>query len=113
MTQFSRANIAVMYARQYLLAFIATSLIYAGLGWFLTMANYPLAGGLLRLVNFVIQTAFRDVSSVTYGYSAPPWQYQTLNAALGTILIVSGILVGLWGNHRENRLKRVDAEPEQ
>jgi hypothetical protein len=103
MTQFPRANIAMVYVRRYVLAFFAASSVFIGLQRFVLTVSHPVVGGLLRLVNAVIQKAFREVLPLPDRYSSFPWQILAVYVAQGTIFIVLGVLVGLWANHREYR----------
>ena len=103
MTNFPRAHIAIMYVRRYVLAFVATSLVFTGLQRFVRTVSYPVAGGLLRLVNAVIQRAFREVLPLPDRYSSFPWQIFAVYIAQATIFIVLGVLIGLWANYRECR----------
>jgi len=78
------------YVKEYAGAVVAACLMYGGILQFV----------LVRLVNAIIQTGFRDRMPLRDVYYGGPRWVDTLFIAGGIIAITLGILVGLWVNSK-------------
>jgi hypothetical protein len=89
------------YVKAYAGAAIAASLMFSGILQFVSFLSRRLADVLLRLINAVIETGFRDRMPLRDVYAGgPSWWVQTTFVAAGSIAITLGILVGLWVNSK-------------
>jgi hypothetical protein len=87
--------------KEYAGAVVAAGLMYSGILQFVSVLSRRLADVLVRLINVIIQTGFRDRMPLRdVYYSGPPWWVQAPFIAGGIIAITLGILVGLWVNSR-------------
>ena len=89
------------YVKKYAGAVIAAGLMYGGILLFVSVSSRLLTDALLRLINAIIQTGFRDRMPLRDVYSGgAPWWVQSTFIAAGTIGITMGILVGLCVNSK-------------
>jgi hypothetical protein len=80
---------------------VAASLMHAGILQFVSVLSRRLADVLVRLINVIIQTGFRDRTLLRDVYSGETsWRVQTIFVALGVIAITLGIFVGVWVNSK-------------
>lgn len=91
-------------AKKYLLAILTVAAMSAGLKHLISELAFPLTGLVIRAINFVIRTGFRDhlLLRETYG---PRWRYLITEIAEGLIILVIGMFLGLWANLRAHRQK--------
>ena len=88
------------YVKEYAGAVVAACLMYGGILQFVSIVSSRLADVLVRLVNAIIQTGFRDRMPLRDVYYGGPRWVDTLFIAGGIIAITLGILVGLWVNSK-------------
>ena len=93
----SRMNAAVRYLKEYGGAAVAAALMYGGTYQIFSNLKDPIAIGIIRLINAIIRKAFRGVMPLP-DYSGMPWLTFTGFAAVGVIVAVVGLLVGVWVN---------------
>ena len=104
MNQLTMMESVKKYVKEYAGAVVAAGLIYGGILQFVSVLSRRLADVLVRLVNAIIQTGFRDRMPLRDVYSGgPPWWVQAPFIAEGIIAITLGILVGLWVNSKSQR----------
>ena len=104
MNQLTMMERAKKYTKAYAGAVVAAGLMYGGILQFVSFLSHRLADGLVRLINAIIQTGFRDRMPLRDLYSGgPPWWVQATFIATGSIAITVGILVGLWVNSRQGQ----------
>jgi hypothetical protein len=91
-------------AKKYLLAALTVTAMGAGLKQLISELAYPLTGLVIKAINFIIRTGFRDhlLLRETYGGR---WSYQISAIAEGLIILVIGMFLGLWANLRAQRQK--------
>jgi len=75
-------------------AVMAAALIYGGIHQTFSVLNQALGIGIMRLIN----AASEKVSSGHYlpRYGAIPWPFYAQVAAVGVIIAVVGMFIGLW-----------------
>lgn len=81
-------------AKQWALAAIAAGLMYVGFDQIFSSLSYPLAGGIVAVINEIIRNNFHD----TLALSDPngfPWLFHAKFVASGFLTIVLGTFVGL------------------
>jgi hypothetical protein len=93
----SPLRVAMIRARQHAAAVTAATLIYAGIYQIISTLKYPIGRVILRLVNAVIVTGFRD-RLLLQQYDSIPWQFRARTVAAAVIVIVLGVFLGLWVN---------------
>jgi hypothetical protein len=104
MNQLNMMESVEKHVKDYAGAVVAAGLMYGGISQFVSVLSRRLADILVRLINAVIQTGFRDRMPLRDVYSGgPPWWVQTPFIAVGIIAITLGILVGLWVNSKSQR----------
>lgn len=87
--------------KEYAGAVVAAGLMYSGVLQFVSVLSRRLADVLVRLINVIIQTGFRDRMPLRdIYYNGPPWWVQVPFIAGGIIAITLGILVALWVNSK-------------
>ncbi len=91
------------HLKDYAPAVIAAELMFGGARAFISTLKYPLADGLLRIINAIIRNGFPGQMLLQEYYGTPPWWYHVGIAAEGLIMMTLGILTGLWANFREQR----------
>lgn len=103
MTSLHQMRTARKYLKKYAPAVIAAELMFGGVRTFISTLKYPIADGLLRIINTIIRNGFRGQMLLQEYYGTPPWWYHVGIAAEGAIMMTLGILVGLWASFREQR----------
>jgi hypothetical protein len=92
-------------------AIISAWLLYEGVSFILSTFSYPVTGLAIGLVNALLKRALRDNIPIANYYAMPTdnyyggynWQYRAKDIAMGVIVSVIGIFVGLWANRRNQR----------
>ncbi len=102
MTRTSPSRVAMTYIKEYGPAIIAAALLYGGIHQVISVLTQPIAIGIMHLINAVSRRTFRDITLLPE-YGGIPWLFFTRVVASGVIVIVVGILVGLWANARSQR----------
>jgi len=97
-----RVSAAWSYTKEYRATIISTGLIYWGLALILSQLNYPVTNNILRFINWIIRTGFRD-QVLLREIGRIPWQFRAIPMAAGLILVVLGIFVGLWVNTKRQK----------
>ena len=97
-------ELACSNAKKYLLAVLTVAAMGAGLQQLISELAYPLTGLVVKAINFIIRTGFRDhlLLRETYG---PRWSYLIIEIAEGLIILVIGMFLGLCANLRAQRQK--------
>ena len=88
------------HLKEYAAAVIAANLIFGGLKGLISVLKYPLTDWLLRAINAIIRQGFRNRMSLPDPYGSFPWWFYVGYAAGGAIVMMLGILVGLWVNSK-------------
>lgn len=96
-------KLAWLNAKKYLLAVLTAAAMAAGLQRLISELAFPLTGLVIRAINFVIRTGFRDHLLLRETY--PRWRYLTTEIAEDLIILVIGMFLGLWANLRAQRQK--------
>jgi hypothetical protein len=99
----SKLRLAWVYIKEYGAAVVAAALMYGGTHQVISALKYPFTSGLLQLVNVVIHRGFPDSLPLPDYSGTIPWISQARICAVGVIVIVVGIMVGLWANVRSER----------
>lgn len=97
----STLPIAWSHVRQRGIAVIAAAVIYDGLATLISALKYQLASVVVRIINAVVATGFRDLMLLRDTFI--PWRYQAVPLAAGCMEIAVGILFGLWAFSRSKR----------
>jgi hypothetical protein len=111
MTSQSSLHVAMDYVKEYAAAIIAAALMYAGIHQVISVFSQPLAMGIIGLINAISRRGFHGVTLLPE-FSGIPWLFFTRVLAIGVIVIVVGILVGLWANSRSQRQLPGETLPE-
>jgi hypothetical protein len=90
--------------KKYLLAALTVAGMGAGLQQLISELAYPLTGLVIKAINFILRTGFRDHLLVREPYG-PRWSYLITEMAASLIILVVGMLLGLWANLRAHRQK--------
>ena len=85
--------------KEYAAEVMAGFLIYGGIYEVVSALKYRLADAILQLINAVIRRDFPD-HFLLMGYGPLPWRFEAGYFAIAVMLIVAGILLGLWVNAR-------------
>ena len=91
-----------MLGKEHALAVMAAALMYGGIHQIISALKYPLTDLMLKVVNAILRRGLRDVLPNYYG--GIPWQYHAKVVAVGVIVLIVGIFIGLWvhaKNHRQ------------
>ncbi len=94
-------RIATAYAKEYGAAIIAAALLYGGIHQVISASSQPIAIGIIQLISGIARKAFRDITLSEY--VGIPWVFYARVFAIGVIVIVAGLFVGLWANLRSER----------
>jgi hypothetical protein len=92
-----RICIAWIYVKKYVVAVIAAYLLFRGIQLILAPFQYLCASIVARFVNVLIREEFPG-HFLLPEHRPIPWVLQESFLAIGIILIVMGIFVGLWAN---------------
>lgn len=89
-------------------AVLSAGLIYGGLHQIIGVLRYFVTDAILQFMNALIRKAFPDTFPLPDRYGAPwGWGafqvYQIKMAALGVIVVIVGILAGIWVRARALR----------
>jgi hypothetical protein len=90
--------------KEYAPAVMAAAVMFGGLKEMISMVKYPVSGLVLGLINAIIRKAFRNqlpLSGDTFFYL--PWQFEARRFAMGVIVLVVGMFLGLLANARSRR----------
>jgi hypothetical protein len=90
------------HVKRYAAAVTAAALMFGGATQLLSALKYTISIGVLRLINAVIRQGFPDHFPIT-DYGSIPWLFHLRAAAIGVMLIIGGILVGVLANIRSER----------
>jgi len=87
--------------KQFAPAVTAAALMYGGIHQIFSVLKEALGIGIMRLIN----TAIEKVSPGYYlpRYGALPWPFYARVAAIGVIIAVVGMFIGLWVQARNRR----------
>jgi hypothetical protein len=102
MTRSHRLRVVASYVKQYAAAVISALLMYVGIEKMILALSEPITEGILRSINAVIRTGFRD-RLLLPEHGGIPWRFHAMVVATGIAAIVLGIFVGIWVNSREQR----------
>jgi hypothetical protein len=95
-----------IHVKEYALAVMAAGLMYAGTGQILSVLKSVLGNYIVRFINLLIKQEFPD-HMLLGEFGTIPWPFQAKMAAVGVIVIILGIFVGLWAHTRNrSRLER-------
>jgi hypothetical protein len=86
--------------KEYLPPVIAAALMYEGIRQIIGVLRYVVTGLVLRGINAVISSGFRDRMPLQNYYDGAPWQFHVRVAAESVIVTVIGMFIGLWVNAR-------------
>jgi hypothetical protein len=112
MTRASRLRAGWIYVKQYGTAVVAAGLMYAGIYQIISALKYPIANGILKILNAILVRGFRDRMPLPeYGWI--PWAFHARVVAMGVIVIVVGLFVGLWTNSHQALAEALTPDPKQ
>lgn len=80
-------------------AVLAAALIYGGIHQIISTAQYPFTNLVVLLINPIVERQFH-YHLTPYGWVGLPPAFLVEGLALAIIVIVAGILVGLWADVR-------------
>ena len=103
MIELERLSIAWAYIKDYAAAVISSGLIYLGLGQVFWQLDSTLTKGMLRFINWIVETQFPDRIRPFTDDAFYPWRLQVMVIAEGIIPIAFGVLLGLWVYRRKHR----------
>jgi hypothetical protein len=98
----SRLRAARAYINEYAGAVTAAALMYGGTYQIISVLKHPVAIGIMHLINAVIRRGARGVMPLP-DYGGIPWLLFTKFAAIGAVVLVVGLLIGLGVNVRSQR----------
>lgn len=102
MTNASLLRHGWIHVKDYAPAVVAAALMYGGIHQILSALRYPLTNYVVKLVNLILRQTFRDVMPIEE-FGDIPWNYPGKTAAVGVILAVLGMFIGLWVQARSQR----------
>ncbi len=88
--------------KEYAPPVVAAALMYGGIHQILSALQYPLSNYAVKLINLILRQAFRDVMPLA-AFGDIPWLYLAKTVAVGVIIAVVGMLIGLWVQSRSQR----------
>jgi hypothetical protein len=83
---------------------MAAGLMYAGMHQIISVLKYPIAIGIMKILNAILVRGWRDRMPLLPEYGWTPWAFHVRVAAMGVIVIVVGLFIGLWTNSRHQAL---------
>jgi len=90
------------HVKQFAGALIAAGLIYGGTHQIFAVLKEPIASGIIYVINSIIRKAFRNAMPLPE-HGGIPWLFHVKVAAVGVIVVMVGLLVGLWVNAKGQR----------
>ena len=106
MTMASLLRVAWTKGWEHALAVAAALVLYSGIDQILSAMCRPLAGFVISGINAIIRRGFRDAVPLPNYYTGVPWQYHARLVGVGVIVLIAGLLLGLWATARGKRQLR-------
>jgi len=108
MTRPPLLRVVGIYVKEYAVAVISASLIYGGIHQIMSVVLtliYPIANIIPHLVDAMVHSRFDHIPPLASYYGdSRMWASLTKVVAIGIIVIVVGILAGLWANSRSRHV---------